>query len=378
MRLFSIGNSTLVTEWDLVSGRPLAHFDCGKGVVWSIAAQPRSSWFADRGVGEKKKSTATAQPNGQSVDDDEDDGTDGMQLVVGCEDGSLVVISTEGGPGDMRLVKVIPQSKPCRILSLAYQSSNVVVAGTSDSKLRAFDLTTGRVLSTMSVGPKINNPKQRNAKKKDTYVWTVKCIPGSDGGWIVAGDSRGEISLYDGKRYYLRQKIKSHNADVLTIETNAIGTQIFSSGVDQATIKYELVGSGKRATWTQVGKRRFHKHDVRAMAGYEGGKLSVLVSGGVDMTPIVMPLRCFGEENQRTLSALPQSEVCATAPAARLLIAQFDREVKIWRMNTIDEVEAADDLELYGAHDDDQGRKLVGGIQINVSFRSLPHSVSSH
>jgi len=257
-RLFSIGYSTKVTEWNLATGKPLKHFDCNKGVIWSIAAQPKRESF-------------TNLPEDASTNADEDT-PDGQQLVVGCEDGSLVVIDIEGEPGSMGFVRVIAQSRASRVLSLAYQTPHLVVAGMSDSKLRVFDTRNGRTTATMSVG--------QNAGQKDVHIWRVKCLPGS-GNWIIAGDSRGEVTFWDGKRYALRQRVKGHEADIMSLETNSKGTQLFSSGIDRRTVMYELVGKKASRGWVEVSARRFHKHDVLAMASYETGNMSVIVSGGI-------------------------------------------------------------------------------------------------
>ena len=32
-RLFSIGGSTYITEWDLSTGRPLINYDCNAGII---------------------------------------------------------------------------------------------------------------------------------------------------------------------------------------------------------------------------------------------------------------------------------------------------------------------------------------------------------
>ena len=255
-RLFSIGYSTVVTEWNLSTGKPLKHFDCNKGVIWSIAAQPKREPGSTGSLGETSEA---------------EDVADGQQLVVGCEDGSLVVISTEGGPGSMNFVRIIQQSRAARVLSLAYQTPHLVVAGLSDSKLRVFDTRSGRTTATMSVG--------QNAGQKDVHIWRVKCLPGA-GNWIIAGDSRGEVTFWDGKRYALRQRVKGHDADIMTLETNSKGTQVFSSGIDRRTVMYELVGKKMSREWVEISARKYHKHDVLAMASFEAGNMSVIVSGG--------------------------------------------------------------------------------------------------
>lgn len=256
-RLFSIGSSTVVTEWNLTTGKPLAQFDCNKGVIWSIAVQPKKASFTNI------EST--------TVENDSEESSDGTEIVVGCEDGSLVVINTEGGPGSMNFVKVISQSRASRVLSLSYQTPHTVVAGMSDSKIRVFDTRSGRTVATMSVG--------QNAGQKDVHIWRVKCLPGQ-GNWIVAGDSRGEVTFWDGKRYTLRQRVKGHDADIITMETNSQGTQLFSAGIDRRTVMYELVGKKATREWREHSARKFHKHDVLAMASYEAGNMSIIVSGG--------------------------------------------------------------------------------------------------
>ena len=45
------------------------------------------------------------------------------------------------------------------------------------------------------------------------------------------------------------------------------------------------------------------------------------------------PLREFGKEHHRKLSSLPQTPQLASAPASRLLMSWWDREVNVWRLS---------------------------------------------
>ena len=51
-RLFSVGCTTTVTEWDLENGRPLRQASGNHGEIWCLAAQPplTSSKKADNGI----------------------------------------------------------------------------------------------------------------------------------------------------------------------------------------------------------------------------------------------------------------------------------------------------------------------------------------
>lgn len=113
-------------------------------------------------------------------------------------------------------------------------------------------------------------------KGREVLVWSVKALPNGD---IVSADSRGEVCFWDGKNYALRQRIKGHEGDCLALGVGGVnGDTVVSGGVDMRTVVYKNIGNAR--PWAQVSRRRFHKHDVRAMAAYECGKFSVILSGG--------------------------------------------------------------------------------------------------
>lgn len=256
LRLFSIGYSTAVTEWDLALGKPLRHSAGDFGELWCIAAQPGLR-FSEKASTEK-----------QDLDTQE------TNLVAGCADGAIVVFST--ADGDLRSLKALarPAKKNARVLSITYQNRNTVVVGHADSTIRVFDARNGRQIRNMTLGAgPVGGPKE-------TLVWSVKCL--SDG-TIVSGDSTGTLRFWDGKNYTMLQRIKSHVADIMDVTASADGETVISGGMDRRTTVYRRMGSGKRGRrgqWAELMHRRYHKHDVKAMATFETKDFSVLVSGG--------------------------------------------------------------------------------------------------
>jgi U3 small nucleolar RNA-associated protein 4 len=258
LRLLSIGYSSILTEWDLSTGRPAKHVDCHGGAIWSLAAQPRRN-IAD--VPQEER-------------DAEDDDVLTQKIVVGTDDGTLKLISTAGGPGQLAFVKNLTRagSSKSRVLSLAWKDRYTVVAGMADSTIRAWDIRSGRSIARMSLN---------RERGKEVLVWAVKVLKNGD---IVSGDSRGEVCFWNGANWTLKQRMRAHGADCLTLEVGGQnGDRVISGGADMRTVLYKL--TGKERGWGEVARKRFHKHDVRAMAVYESGAFSVVVSGGVARSP---------------------------------------------------------------------------------------------
>ncbi|KAL2795607.1 WD40-repeat-containing domain protein [Aspergillus keveii] len=311
LRLFSIGYSTTVTEWDLEQGRPKRHSSGSYGEMWCLAAQPR--WQPTKGRDMKPLPPAQGEFTGQ-------------HLAAGCADGSIVILST--ADDDLKFLKTLrPSTKRPRVLSVTFQDRNTIVAGYADSSIRVFDIRSGQLLRTISLG------KGPTGGSKELLVWSVKCLPD---GTVVSGDSAGEVRFWDAKNYSLIQRLQGHLADTLDVAVSADGETVLSGGADQRTVVYrKTVGEkgDKSSRWAEVTHRRYHTHDVKTFAVYETKNLSIVVSGGPDASPVVLPLREFGKEHHRNLPSLPQIPPVVSAPSSRLVMSYWDREVNIWRVS---------------------------------------------
>lgn len=80
------------------------------------------------------------------------------------------------------------------------------------------------------------------------------------------------------------------------------------------------------------------------------------------MTPIITPFANFLNTNHRTLQAIPQKPIVTGIPEFRLLMSWYDREVKIWAIDKLDNVTGA--LQQPGL--ENTGRKLVSRLVLGV------------
>jgi len=335
LRLFSSGGSSSITEWDLEKGVPKGHAEGNANDIWCFAPQPQWTY------NQARNSTSEVQAAPSQL------------LAAGCADGSIVLFST--ADNDLRFDRVLtrPHGKKTRVISITWRDRNTVVAGFEEGLIRVIDVRTRQVLRSLSLGKSRDNNK--------ALVWAVRCLPN---GTILSGDSTGELKIWDSQNYSLVQRLKTHVADVLDITTNAAGTVILTCGVDRRTVAYapqSNTGSARTQRWYEVRHRRFHEHDVKAIASYESKSLSIAVSGGMDTVPVVLPLKNWNEEYHRSLSHLPQKPQMSVSSKARLMLTWWGRDLFVWHLPP----RYREPTDQDSISDEQPNQKLLGQIQLS-------------
>ncbi|EME49274.1 hypothetical protein DOTSEDRAFT_49566 [Dothistroma septosporum NZE10] len=331
-RLFSIASSPTVLEWNLQRGQLKKKSTGNFSAVWCFAAQPRHG-------GEE----GSAQ-----------------ELVAGCEDGTIVLLTT--ADNDLQFKKFLARvsGKKARCVSIAYQSRDRVVAGFMDGTIRVFDTRSNSVVRTMSVGVGVPGAP------RNTIVWSVKPLPNGD---IVSGDSNGEVIFWDGRSYSLTQRIKGHDSECLDVVASSDGKTVFSGSLDgRIAVHRQSTNATGRRSWANSHHRKIHNGEVKVMSAIDSNGLSVIVSGGADPVPVAIPLREYGKENNRPLSAVPQRAPVVSARNARLLVSWWGKDISIWRIARREEVELSPDSQ--------PPRRLVAKITLNTKHNIRSVSIS--
>ncbi|KAL1924575.1 uncharacterized protein VTP21DRAFT_4229 [Calcarisporiella thermophila] len=295
-RLFSAGLNSIITEWDLDTMTSLRSIDSHGGAVWCMATNHSGTFIA-----------------------------------IGCEDGCVRLFNVSDG--GLEFTKSFDKQKG-RILSIAWSADDkYIITGSSDSSLRKWDVSQGRVVSRMTVD---------RVRGEDTIVWAVNVLPD---GTIVSGDSLGHVKFWDGNLGTMKHTFNAHGADVLCMAAMRDGSTVYTSGVDRKVNQFKLVESQMRkrktdggdeanvkSRWVLTGSRRYHSHDVRAMALEENRPVNALVTGGVDLSLVVCPAAEFPNINQRRLPIFPQKPLLSMSRSERLVLCRFQNSLKLWRM----------------------------------------------
>ncbi|KAG6866810.1 hypothetical protein C0991_008746 [Blastosporella zonata] len=290
LRLFSSGGGSELLEWDMDRACVRRTISSQGGSIWCMAANPASNL-----------------------------------LALGCEDGTVRLLSLANDT--LTHYRRFDRVK-CRVLSIAWgppvpqypqkgNSANIqdsdsdddedtwndtwLVTGSSDSSIRKWDVSTGRVIDRMGTD---------KVRGERTLVWTVGVL---GDGTIVSGDSLGMVKFWDSRTCTQLQSFQGHGADVLCLAVGPEGNTVFTSGVDQKISLFSLVKTGSSgptsitpvssSRWVQSCSRRMHSHDVRALATWPPYTVlpsshkrrfpidvsPILASGGLDMSVVVTP-----------------------------------------------------------------------------------------
>lgn len=289
-RLFSIGGSTFITEWDLSTQRPKTNYDCNAGVVWCVDVNEA-----------------------------------GDKLAVGCDDGSAVIVDLSGGSGFMEH-DIVCQRQDLRVLGIKWYGNDSLIGGCADGKVRCWAAkgdVRGRLVQTLKVD---------KLKTESTLVWSIVTLP--ERKQFVTGDSTGAVKFWDADTFTLLQGFNVHEADVLTLAKDVSGGKVFSAGIDRKIHQYSWLENIKKKSskWIHNYNRLLHLNDVRSLASYGCKSHNFLVSGGVERSIIVQSAENFVNGPYKKIlmdQQLSNISVCAESK----LVALFqDQVVKIWRI----------------------------------------------
>ncbi|KAK9387544.1 WD40-repeat-containing domain protein [Lipomyces mesembrius] len=327
LRLFSIGGSTVLTEWDLQSGLPLDHCDCNAGIVWSISSSP-----------------------------------DATKIAAGCDDGSVVIFDVAGGRGVMMPLRILQRQKS-RVLSIAWRGNTQVIGGCADGRIRiwtavaAEDVGEPNGIATTRegvVGRIIGIMRVDKAPGEETLVWSVVVL--ANGKTIVSGDSTGSVKFWDAAHFSLLQSFKVHEADVLCLASNQAADTVFSAGVDRKIVRYSIVDN-KLRRWANMSSRLLHAQDIRALTSYESKASNYLISGGVERSIVINSVDNFIDGVFRKIPVSPQRHYVHSVGGRRLIALYSDNQVKIWALEQFDS--------LAEANSEGKNKRLVASLTLN-------------
>lgn len=156
------------------------------------------------------------------------------------------------------------------------------------------------------------------------------------GNTIISGDSRGAVTFWDSKLGTMKQSIRAHGADILCIAVSKDGKQVFTAGVDRKITTFRRTTKKSKdnnvTQWINVGSRRYHWHDIRALALDERPHINSIVSGGVDVELVACPAAEFPKLIQNRLPPFPEKYIISLSKSHQLVMATLFNSLSIWRL----------------------------------------------
>lgn len=282
-RIFACYLNGEIVEWDVNTLTPLSRTEIGGGGINSAKVSPIEPY----------------------------------KFAISSEDTKVRVVKVDG---DSIELVTLSESSRSKILTLDWNhDGKSIVCGGNDGKIVIFNTNDGRIIDVV----KLPNPS-------DKIVWSVICLSQS---FFVTGDSSGEVNFWDSRMCLPTCSFQSHDADVLTLEQNADGTVIWSSGVDQKIVSYVLHNKdNSRPTWLQTGFKKYHTHDVYSLL-YINGNPDLLVSAGMDSNLVyISPTSSFPNCKPIRMPCYPSKPIIQINRENRLLLVKYPDSIKVTKL----------------------------------------------
>ncbi|XP_017486394.1 PREDICTED: U3 small nucleolar RNA-associated protein 4 homolog [Rhagoletis zephyria] len=301
-RFFSVGLTGELVEWDLHLLKPRRKQFVTGNAIWCI-----------------------------------DINSTGTELVVGTEEGYINIFEIDN---DQMQYKNLFDKQEGRVLCCKFDRTGEFLVTGSLGAIRIWDVKSGHALHKMTVA--------RAERKKEVIVWSLQVLSDFT---IVSGDSRGQVTVWDGK---MATQLESHQvlkADVLTVAINEEENMLMCSGIEPIIRIYAKTKIKREDTeyncWVKYLQRSVHDNDVKALicAGdriYSGGMDGYL--GISSASKRVSTIAKYGP--------FLKNPCVVVSPNNRLLLLRYTNYLEIWRLGSTD-----GRPQFEGSADDEQDNK---------------------
>lgn len=280
---------------------------------------------------------------------------DNTSIIVGTDNGYLNVFDLSIA-NEVNYVKVLDRQDGKVLCCKFDYSGTYVVTGSTDT-IRVWEIKTGHAIYKMSVG--------RLEALKETIVWSLVVLRDFT---IIAGDSRGYVTLWDGK---LCAQIDSFAVmklgDVLTVAVSQDERMFACAGIDPKIKLYALTDfrSGDRAVskWVKFFQRSVHEHDVKTLQFVDQRVFSGGVDGylGQSYSSKSKDCQCISK-----YAPFLQQPCSVVAPEKRILLLKYSNYIELWKLGTPSD-------SLYLTEEEDDPKKvftLKEGLEKLLEFRA--------
>ncbi|KAJ8927588.1 hypothetical protein NQ314_019933 [Rhamnusium bicolor] len=244
-----------------------------------------------------------------------------LRIAIGTEQGYLNIFRVED---DGVYFEKFLDKQEGRIICLKFDPTGEFVVSGSIDVIRIWNVQSGHAIHKMTTG--------RSESNKPTIVW---CLEVANDFTIMSGDSRGKLTLWDGRIGSQLESYQSHKADVLALCLSEDQSSLYCAGVDPNIINYVKISvKGDTEKWVKSIQRKIHEHDVNALTICD----NKLYSGGADSY-----LACSFHPPKTLLKVPPilQNPCVSLASEARYMMLRYHKHVEVWSLGKSENTEAS-------------------------------------
>lgn len=234
-------------------------------------------------------------------------------IAVGTENGHAVLVRVFE---DSFQFEALLNNFSKRILCIEWfypENGDTKLVGGSIDNIVIWDVKSKNILESIRIG------------NTNVVVWCIKVLSNFT---IIAGDSKGVTSFWNGKLATKNCAFNSHNADVLTISVSDDERMVCSAGVDPKVVLFEK-NLNKTGQWLPSTTRKPHTHDIRSLLII---KDSLFLSGGVDS---FFSINSFKQHhNYSHLSNFSHKMDIAEARSKKYALVSYEKQLQLYILGT--------------------------------------------